>query len=322
MRLLLLGGTTFLGRATAAAALASGHEVTLFTRGRTNPDLFPEAEHLRGDRDGDLAALDGRRFDAVIDTTGYVPRVVRESAELLSPAAEHYTFVSSISVYRDFSQPVHEESPLAELGDDPVDQLTDDYSNYGALKALCEREAVEAFAGRALAVRAGLIVGPHDPTGRFTYWPHRVARGGEFVVPGPPDLYVQFVDARDLGAWLIDLLERRESGVFNATHPGISWTELVASCLRVTGSGGHPVWIDSDWLASQEVGEWMELPLWLHDPDLVGMMRADVSRALGAGLTFRPLDDVVRGTLELAKPTEGAGLTPERERALLEAWRS
>jgi 2'-hydroxyisoflavone reductase len=322
MRLLLLGGTTFLGRAMAEAALASGHEVTLFTRGRTNPDLFPEAEHLRGDRDGDLAALDGRRFDAVIDTTGYVPRVVRESAELLSPAAEHYTFVSSISVYRDFSQPVHEESPLAELGDDPVDQLTEDYSNYGALKALCEREAVEAFAGRALSVRAGLIVGPHDPTGRFTYWPHRVARGGEVLAPGPPERPVQLVDVRDLGGWIVRAAEQRLSGPFNATSEPYRLADVLDACIRASGRDATVTWVDEAFLLERGVGQWMELPLWIAaEPGSERFHEADTTKAHTAGLRERPLDEIVVGALGHAATVDGVGLAPEREAELLREWR-
>jgi nucleoside-diphosphate-sugar epimerase len=320
VKLLVLGGTEFLGRAAVGAALRRGHDVTLFNRGQTNPELFPEVEKLRGDRAVD--PIPSGEWDAVLDTSGVLPDGVRASAEALRDSVQRYLFVSSISAYASFREPPTEGSRRAELGEMPSDEMLPEYENYGPLKALCEDVVNEVYGERALIIRPGLIVGPHDPTGRFTYWPHRVARGGEFVAPGPPDLHVQFVDVRDLGAWLVDLLERRESGAFNAAHPGISWTEVVASCVRVTGSGGRPVWIDSDWLASQEVGEWMELPLWLHDPDWVGMMRADVSRALGAGLTFRPLDDVVRGTLELARPTEGAGLTPERERELVRAWKA
>ena len=311
MKLLVLGGTKFLGRATVEAALERGHEVTLFNRGKTNPELFPQVEKLRGDRSSDPSP--SGEWDAVIDMSGYLPEVVRRSAEALRDSVERYLFVSSISVYADFSIGPDEASARAELAEGRPDD------NYGPLKALCEDVVTEIFGDRVLVVRPGLIVGPHDPTGRFTYWPHRVARGGEFVVPGPPESQVQFVDARDLGAWLVDLCEQRESGVFNATSPGVSWEELVESCLRVTGSDARPVWVDGAWLAEQEVGEWMELPLWLHDPEWVGMNRADVSRALAAGLTLRPLDDTVRGTLALAETTADAGLSPEREQELLKA---
>ena len=318
MKLLVLGGTQFLGRAVVEAALERGDEVTLFNRGKTNPELFPEVEKMRGDRAVD--PIPSGRWDAVVDTSGYLPAAVRRSAEALRDSVERYLFVSSISAYASFSEGPNEDSPRAELGDLPIDEMLPGYENYGPLKALCEDVVTDLYSGQALIVRPGLIVGPYDPTGRFTYWPHRVARGGEFIVPAPPDNQVQLVDARDLGTWIVDLCERRESGAFNATHPGISWAELVESWLRVTAADAQPVWIDGDWLAERGVGEWMELPLWLHDPDWVGLNRANVSRALEAGLSFRPLDDIVRGTLEHAETTDDAGLKPERERELLEAW--
>jgi 2'-hydroxyisoflavone reductase len=319
LKLLFLGGTSFLGRATVEAALERGHEVTLFTRGRTNPQLFPAAEKLRGDRAAD--PLPDGSWDVVVDTSGYVPSVVRRSAEALRHSVGRYLFVSSISVYADLSVGPSEDSGRAELGGMPDDELLPTYENYGALKALAEDAVTEAYGARASIVRPGLIVGPHDPTGRFTYWPHRVARGGEFVVPSAREERIQLIDARDLGAWLVELCETGLAGTFNAAHPGCSWRDLVASCLRVTGAEARPVWISGEWLAEQGVGEWMELPLWLHDRESLGMMRADVGRALDAGLTFRPLDDTVRGTLELAEPTETAGLSPDREAELLEAWR-
>jgi len=314
VRLLTLGGTKFLGRAVVEAALARGHETAIFTRGQTNPDLFPEAEHLVGDRTGDLSALDGRRWDAVVDTSGYVPHVVRRSAELLSPAAEHYTFVSSISVYSEFSQPVHEESPVAELADgQSADELASDYANYGALKALCEREVVEAFAGRGLAVRAGLIVGPHDPTGRFTYWPHRLTRGGEVLAPGPPDRPVQFVDVRDLAAWIVDASERQLTGAFNATSEPYAFADVVA--------GGQVTWVDDTFLLEREVGEWMELPLWIANT--AGQERfheVDTTKAHAAGLRHRPLAETIDATLADAETVEGVGLSAEREAELLRDW--
>jgi nucleoside-diphosphate-sugar epimerase len=323
LKLLLLGGTKFLGRATVDAALARGHEVTLFTRGETNPDLFPEAEKLRGDRNGELEPLRRRTWDAVIDTSGYFPGPVRTSVEALGDRVGRYLYVSSISVYADFSQGPSEESARVELAEGhPDDEMLPGYENYGALKALCEDVVTEGYDGRAVIVRPGLIVGPHDPTGRFTYWPHRIARGGEFVVPGPADGRFQIVDARDLGEWMVHLLEEGASGAFNAAHPGFTWEELVESALRVTGSDAGPVWIDSGWLANQGVGEWMELPMWLHDPEWAGMMQAEVSRALAAGLTFRPLSETVADTLEQADTTNDAGLHPQRERELLEAWRA
>ena len=319
MRLLLLGGPRFLGRAVTDAALARGHEVTFFNRGRTSPELYPDVEKLHGDRAEDLSALAGRKWDAVLDTSGYVPRVVRASAEALADSGL-YCFVSSISVYADFSQPVDEESPVAELGDALIDALAPDFSNYGALKALCEDATREVFGDRALVVRPGLIVGPYDPTGRFTYWPHRLARGGEVLAPAPPEDPTQFVDVRDLGEWIVELCERRVSGTFNATNEGVAWGELLETCRSVTGVEAELTWVPDEFLLEHEVGEWMELPLWIADPEMAAADGADVSRALAEGLRFRPLEDTVRSTLELAEPTEAAGLTPEKEAAILAAW--
>jgi 2'-hydroxyisoflavone reductase len=322
MRLLVLGGTKFLGRAAVESALARGHEVTLFNRGETNPELFPEAEKLRGDRTAGVEALRGREWDAVIDLSGYVPAVVRSSAKQLADAVEHYLFVSSVSVYASLAEPNDEDSPVAELGELPDDRLTEDYSNYGPLKALCEAAVADVFGERHGTVRPGLIVGAHDPTGRFTYWPHRVARGGEVLAPAPPERKVQFVDVRDLGGWLIDLSERRASGTYNATHPGLSWGELLETCREVAASDATFTWVPDELLAEHDVGEWMELPLWIRDPEAAGMLDSDVSRALAAGLTFRPLTETVRDTLELAQTTADAGLTPEREAELLAAAHS
>ncbi|HET7807589.1 MAG TPA: SDR family oxidoreductase [Gaiellaceae bacterium] len=322
MRLLVLGGTRFLGRAAVEEALARGHEVTLFNRGETNAELFPEAEKLRGDRTADLGALGGREWDAVLDPSGYLPAVVRSSAEALASQAAYYVFISSVSVYASFARPNDEDAPLAELGDLPDDRLTEDFSNYGALKVLCEAAVAEAFGERHAVVRPGLIVGAHDPTGRFTYWPHRVARGGEVLAPAPPERQVQFIDVRDLGDWLVDLLERQAAGAYNATHPGVSWGELLETCRDVTASDATFRWVPDELLQQHEVGEWMELPVWIADPAEAALHETDVSRALAAGLTFRPLRETVRDALEQAGTTPEAGLTPEREAELLAAAQS
>jgi 2'-hydroxyisoflavone reductase len=300
----------FLGRAIAADALAREHELTLFTRGTTNPGLFPEAERIRGDRKRDLAAIEGRTWDAVIDTSGYVPADVRASAELLRDSGR-YVFVSSVSVYADFSSGPTEESPTAQLGSMPEDELAADYSNYGPLKALAEAEVERMFGDRALIVRPGLIVGPHDPTGRFTYWAHRLARGGELLAPAPPERRSQFVDVRDLAAWILDAAERGVTGTYNATNEGVSWSELLA--------GADVTWVADEFLQEHEVGPWMELPLWIPDPEWVGMHSIDVGRAVAAGLRFRPLEETIRGAVG-APLQDGVGLTPEREGDLLAAW--
>ena len=322
MRLLILGGTKFLGRATTESALARGHEVTLFNRGETNPDLFPEAEKIHGDREEDLSALSGRSWDAVVDPSGYVPHVVRASAEDLADAVDYYLFVSSISVYADFLGPSDEDSARKELGDRPGDRLLEDYSNYGPLKVLCEDAVAEAMPERHALVRPGLIVGPHDPTGRFTYWPHRVARGGEVLAPAPPEEKVQFVDVRDLADWIVALCETRQPGKFNAVQPGLAWEELLGTCREVSGSDAEFVWVDGDFLLEQGVEQWMGLPMWMHEEEWRGIHMADVARAIAAGLSFRPLEETVRATLEEAETTEEAGLSPEREREVLEAWKA
>ncbi len=312
MRILILGGTKFLGRALAEVGLARGHELTLFNRGKTDPGLFPEAEQLRGDRKRDLSALEGRTWDAVIDTSGYVPADVRSAAELLRES-RRYVFVSSVSAYTDFSTGPTEGSPVAELNGLPVDELTSDYSNYGPLKALCEAEVERVFAERALIVRPGLIVGPRDPTGRFTYWARRLERGGEILAPGPQDRHAQFVDVRDLASWILDAVERDLSGTFNATNEGVAWGELLA--------GAEATWVSDDFLQEHEVGQWMELPLWLADPGLKGLHEVDVTRAVAAGLRFRPVEETIAGAAT-AEAVEGVGLTPQREAELLKAWRA
>lgn len=253
-----------------------------------------------------MSALAGRTWDAVVDPSGYVPSVVRASAEQLSDSGR-YVFISSVSVYPDFDEPRTEADPTAELGAASADELAPDYSNYGALKALCEAEVENVFGGRSLIVRPGLIVGPHDPTGRFTYWAHRLARGGEILAPGPPDRPTQFVDVRDLATWIVDAVENDLSGTFNATNEGIPWAELLA--------GAGVTWVSEEFLLEHEVGEWMELPLWIAG---VGM-RVDVSPAVDRGLRFRAVDETIAGAAG-APAAEGVGLTPEREAELLAAW--
>ena len=329
MKLLILGGTVFLGRALVEAALARGHDVTIFTRGQHNPELFPEIEKLRGDRDGNLAALEGRRWDAVIDTCGYVPRIVSDSARLLAYAVEHYTFISSVSVYAHPSNPgLDEEAPVGTLADPTEEAVTGE--TYGPLKALCEQAVEATLPGRALVIRPGLIVGPHDPTDRFTYWPSRVARGGEVLAPEPRQQPVQIVDVRDLAEWNIRLVEQRRTGSFNAVGPDyrLSFEQLLDTCKRVSASGAEFTWVAPRFLVESGVGPWMELPLWVPsegDQGSGGLMQTSNARAVAAGLTFRPVEQSVRDTLtwDAARPpdiTRRAGLAPEKERKVLAAW--
>jgi 2'-hydroxyisoflavone reductase len=328
MRLLILGGTIFLGRHLAEQALAAGHHVTLFTRGKHNPDLFPQAERLQGDRDGKLDALRGGSWDAVVDTCGYVPRIMRASARLLAPAVGHYTFVSSISVYRDFAQSgIDEEYPVAVLPDPTVEQVNGE--TYGGLKALCEQACEEELPGRTLLVRPGLIVGPHDPTDRFTYWPERIARGGEVLCPEPPGRATQVIDVRDLAAWILRLVEARTTGVYNATglHPPLTFGRLFEECRRVSGSDARFTWLPEEFLLAQEVGSWQELPLWVpQTPDMLGFDSVSIDRALAAGLTFRGIADTIRDTLAWvgdlpADRPKRAGLALEKEAGVLKKWK-
>ncbi len=249
----------------------------------------------------------------MIDTSGYVPADVHASAELLRESGR-YVFVSSVSAYADFSTGPTEESPVAELDGLPIDEVASDYSNYGPLKALCEAEVERVFGERALIVRPGLIVGPHDPTGRFTYWARRLERGGEILAPGPPDRHTQFVDVRDLATWTLDAVEARALGDLQRDQRGRS---VGASCWQAQRSRGFRTTSCSE----HEVGPWLELPLWLADPETKGMHEVDVSRAVAAGLRFRPVQETIAGAAT-APAVEGVGLTPEREAELLEAWRT
>lgn len=342
MKLLVLGGTKFLGRYVVEEALARGHEVTLFNRGQLNPELFPEVEKLRGDRDGGLEALRGRRWDAVVDPSGYSPRVVRDSASLLADAAEHYTFVSSQSVYKDTSVPgVDEGYPVGTITDEQLgeaealqqSELTAApffWERYGALKALCERAAEGAMPGRVLHARAGLIVGPHDYSDRFTYWPRRVAEGGEVLAPGDPGRQIQLIDVRDLAAWMLDMAAARRAGTFNATGPDYTLTmgRVLDVCRGTTGSDARFAWVDEKFMLDAGLRQWMEVPLWVDSTDEGNrhFMGINVERALAAGLKFRPLSETVRDTLEwdLSRPADTqrrAGLAREREREVLDAWR-
>lgn len=332
MKILILGGTLFLGRHLVGAALERGHEVTLFNRGATNPGLFPHVEKLRGDRNGDLEALRGRHWEAVVDPSGYVPRVVGASVDLLADAVDQYVFVSSCSVYADTSTPgLDEDAPVIALEDENDENVE---RNYGGLKARCEEVVQEVFRGRNLIVRAGLIVGPHDPTNRFTYWVTTLARGGRVLAPEPRTQPVQLIDVRDLSGWMVRMIESRAPGVYNATGPEspLSMRETLEQVRAAVRGDAELVWADEGFLLEQGVIPWTELPLWLApqaNPESRGFLALDVCRALAAGLTFRPLAVTARDTLEWADSgtvvrrtpsgVEPAGLDTEREQELLDA---
>jgi 2'-hydroxyisoflavone reductase len=340
MRLLFLGGTRFLGRHGVAAALARGHDVTVFTRGRAPSAWTTGVRHLQGNRDPrvepGLAALGSGEWDAVIDTSGYLPRCVRAGADLLASRVGHYTFVSSMSVYADASWAAQDEAaPLASL-DDPASE--DVPAHYGALKARCEAEVAAAFGpSRTLAVRPGLIVGPHDPTDRFGYWVARFLapgllgdRGTEAVVPAPPERPVQFIDARDLATWMLDLVEAGAAGAFNASSEPGRYTmgglvDALLACAKPGGRAPRPVWIADGDLAAAGVEPWTGLPLWLpaDDPTTAGFMSFDTARAHGAGLRHRPLADTVNDTAEWLRQRDNAAawanvLTAAGERAIVD----
>jgi 2'-hydroxyisoflavone reductase len=334
MRILILGGTVFLGRALVEAALARGYEITLFNRGKSNPELFPEVEKLRGDRAGDLSMLLGRTWDLAIDTNGYVPRLVRLSTQALRDSVETYTFISSLSVFEDVSKPGLDESgKLASMTDESVEEITGE--TYGPLKVLCERVIEETLPGRALVIRPGLIVGPHDPSDRFTYWPHRVDRGGEVLAPGRPERPVQFIDVRDLAEWTLEMAVNRRNGVYNANGPEgpLSMGHLLETCREVAGGLSRPAkeayftWASEEFLLEQNVSPWMEMPLWVpeSDPQNAGFFAMSSQKAISAGLRFRSLADTVRDTLawDATRPVGHpwrAGISAKREESLLEEW--
>lgn len=318
MRLLILGGTVFLGRHVVEAALAAGHHVTIVTRGLTQPHLFPNVPHVHLDRDGGLAALPATRWDAILDTCGFVPRVVAQSAAL---PADRYVFVSSISVYADTSGPTDESAPTLA----PVDS-EDALAHYGALKAACERVVLDRSGG--IVVRPGLIGGPHDPTGRFTYWPVRLAEGGDVLAPGKPTAPVQVIDARDLAAFAVHLAERGPTGVFNAVGEQTTMEGALRAMREAVGGDARLRWVERP----DGVSPWSELPLWVgDDPEHAGTMCVSNTRARAAGLALRPLADTARDTLAWARTLSGdpprqvdgryraCTLTRDREAALLES---
>ena len=320
MKILILGGTKFLGRHLVDAALAAGHEVTLFNRGKTDPTLFSNIETILGDREQDIEKLSGREWEAVIDVAGYLPRIVRLSAEVLEPNVSRYVFISTISVYADFKKAGIDESyPVGELADETVEEITGE--TYGPLKVLCERAVQDIYGERALIVRPGLIVGPHDPTDRFTYWPVRVARGGDVLAPQSPDAATQIIDVRDLAEFIIKLTEENASGVYNATGPDYELTmgKLLDVSKQVSNSNANFSWASVEFLKQNKIEPWSDMPAWIpEDEEGVGFAKVDISKAMQAGLTFRSLEETVRDTLEWAttRPMDHewrAGLTAERE---------
>jgi nucleoside-diphosphate-sugar epimerase len=340
LRILILGGTGFTGPFQVRYALSRGHKVTVFNRGQTHPgELAKEAERLIGDRNGQLDALKGRQWDVVIDIPTTLPVWVRDVARILKGNVDRYVFTSTTSVYSDNKPGMDENGPLAKY--EGVDAMKETQATmraspvplYAPLKVLSEREAEKWFPGKTLIVRPGLIVGPGDESDRFTYWPVRIDRGGEILAPGDPDTdTVQFIDARDLAEWTIRMAEQGTTGIFNATGPStkLSMGEMLRQIKKVTNAESRFTWVDTDFLLSYGVSPWNELPVWVapRGPEQ-GFKMINIKKALKNGLTFRPIPDTARATVEWFKkqsPERQArlrsGMTAEREAAVLTAWRA
>jgi 2'-hydroxyisoflavone reductase len=330
--ILILGGTGFLGPAIVEAATPRGHTLTLFNRGKTHAELFPELEKLHGDRDGKLDALKGRTWDAVVDTSGYVPRIVKMSAELLAPACQHYVFISTISVYAGFEKPNADENAALATMPDPTSEDVPQF--YGALKALCEKTAEAAMPGKVANIRPGLIGGPRDPTGRFTYWPVRMARGGEILAPGSGADPVQLIDVRDLAEWIVEVVEQKTVGTYNALGP-VERLEMAAMLKGVAEGVGAAdpklTWVPAEFLDQEKVAPWQDMPVWIPATgDMAGSGTLSNARAVAKGLRFRPVPETAKATLDWVngldaetrtQVTSRAGLKPEREAEVLTAWR-
>jgi 2'-hydroxyisoflavone reductase len=338
LTILILGGTGFTGPFQVKYALARGHKVTVFNRGKTHPGELPEGvEQLIGDRNGQLDALKGRKWDVVIDNPTMLPKWVRDAAEILKGNVDRYVFISTISVYANNTKPgMDETAPLAKYdGADAMKETRDTviaskFTLYGPLKTLSEKEVEKWFPGKSLIIRPGLIVGPGDQTDRFTYWPVRIDHGGEVLAPGDPSDPVQFIDARDLAEWTIRMVEQGTTGIYNATGPATPLTVggMLEGIKNALGSKAKFTWIPADFLEKSKVEPWSDMPVWVPPAgEDGGLGQISIRRALEKGLTFRPLAVTARDTLawfkSLSKERQQkllAGIPPEREAEVLLAW--
>jgi 2'-hydroxyisoflavone reductase len=336
LRILILGGTGFTGPHQVRYALARGHKITLFNRGRQPHEWPHEVEELVGDRNvGDLKALEGRQWDVCIDNPTTLPFWVRDAGRALHGKVKHYIFVSTISVYAQNDAPADESAPVATYaGEDAMAETLESLHAhgelYGPLKAVSEQEARRQFPHITTIIRPGLIVGPGDPTDRFTYWPVRLSRGGEVLSPGDGADPVQFIDARDLAEWTVRMAESRAFGIFNATGPehALNMREMLVEIARATHSDARITWVSEDFLQGQNVAPWSDMPVWVPGRgDTAGFARRSIRKALAAGLVFRPLSTTAsetlawfRGQSEERQAKLLAGLAPEREAALLARW--
>lgn len=321
MRILMIGGTRFIGRHVVQQALDAGHDVTLFHRGRTGADLFPDVEHRLGNRDSDLSALADGEWDATVDTCAYLPRQVHALADALGGRGGHHLLVSSVSAYASADGPgLTEDAPLAELDDPSVEVVTNE--TYGGLKVLCERMAVERHGPSTVLVRPTYVVGPDDYTWRFPWWVARIARGGDVVAPGPDDVPAQVIDVRDMAAWMVKLLENGASGAFHAVSPEpvFTWRQQLEAIVDAVGPAGTRLrWLDAETVHAAGLPEGT-LPLWSGDDPDIWLMAADPAKAYGTGLTPRPLADTIRDTLAWTRTVEqpaDAGLSAAAEQDLL-----
>ena len=328
-KILVLGGTGFIGPHMVREALRRGHQVSLFNRGRTNNELFPDLQLHIGDRNNGLKSLEGGDWDVVVDNSGYVPRHVEDSAQLLSSVVSHYLFVSTISVYAVSPAPITEASPLATMEDETVEEVTGD--TYGPMKALCEQRVLsEVGADRTTILRPTYICGPGDRTDRYTYWPVRTMRGGEMLWPGAPQGDIQIIDVRDFANFTVDCLEQKTPGIFNTVTPLESFKmgDLLNDSLAVTGADMTPVWVDKEFISENEVAEGGGLPIWEHpDSEFYPLSFCDGSRAVAAGLKNRPTLETARDTINWWKSlpadridTLRAGLGADKEADLLQRW--
>jgi len=336
LKILILGGTRFIGLHMTALALARGHTLTYFNRDKTKTDRYREVERIKGDRNGQIDGLKDREWDVVIDNSGYVPRHVRLSAELLAPKVKQYVFTSSISVYPNFSEPRDESSPVGKLADETVEKV--DGETYGPLKALCEQAVLSVMPGRTTIIRPGLIVGPDDNTDRFTYWPARAARGGEFIAPGSPTDPFQVIDARDLAAFTINAIENHVTGTYNLVSNvnDFKFGELTDACVAAARKQAKPAempratFVPAEFLEAQEVAPWSDMPVWLPAKgDEAAFAGTSNKAAVARGLKITPLKKTVNDTMawHLTRPAEEreklkAGIAPEKEATVLAAWKA
>lgn len=318
LKVLILGGTTYLGPHLVHELQKKGHDITLFNRGTQKAIV----KTIIGDREGNLDGLKNHRWDAIIDTSGHLPRLVDASSEILSTAANRYTFISTIGVYKDFlSLNIDENYPLATLDDETCEEIND--KTYGALKALCEKSIERSFPNRALIIRPGLIVGPRDPTNRFAYWPLRILEGGEILAPGSPRQSVQFIDVRDLAKWIVSMVEQQQTGVYNTTGIALSFEELLNRCAKTLNQNSSFTWVDEDFLIRHQVQDWTELPLWLsHQRHMPGFLNVNGEKAMQTGLTCRPLSETLSAIIDWEKNRKvSIGLDRQKEQHLLKQWK-